>query len=453
MSSRDDVKRVLIVDDDELFREILLSILKDKDLEVLQSQNGKDALKVLESQKVDLIISDVRMPEMDGITLLKKVREKSKIPFILSTGFSEITETGKAHELGANAFLAKPFESKELLETVDKLLSGEDAITNLADEDFAKVGIDDFVSGKILKFNIFVRLAKDKYIKIAHEGIDLDINRVRSYKQRGLKYLYLKKSDFKEYLSTSLTLTKRMKSNQNIDPEKKGRFLKHTGALIVEKVLVDDLDQFAVEAAKEFFEASLDVIMDEEELFRSLEILNEHSDHLYSHSLGVSIYSIMIAKEIGWKSAPTTFRVGLAGLFHDIGLKEIDRKIVDTPRPSLERKDRMLYETHPSRTTEILSSCPSIPEEVIQAVSQHHEDPNGFGYPRGLKGKEILPLSRLLTVADIFCEYAIKNPDYPKGMSAEDAVDKMQQFKSEALEPLFFGALKSLVRKKSKQAA
>jgi putative nucleotidyltransferase with HDIG domain len=395
---------LLIVDDDEIFREVLSSALGDQGYVVHQATSGKNALEMIAANPgIGLVLSDIRMPEMDGIELLRQIRAKGPLPVILATGFSDAAETKTAHQIGASGFLAKPFEMSELLTLFQSVLSGKTEKNLNTDDDFARIMIDDFVSGKVLKHNIFIRLSKDKYVKIAHEGLDLDIVRVRDYKSRGVKFLYLKREDFREYLSSTLALAKKVSASTGIDQRKKEHFLKHTGNLVVEKVMIEDLDQFAVNAAKEFFETALTVIVEEDELFRALEILNEHSDHVYSHSLGVSLYSIMIARALGWRAAPTTFRVGLCGLFHDIGLKEIDRRIIDMPRPSMGRSERAIYETHVTRSSEILSAAANIPEEVIQAVVQHHEDPAGFGYPRGLKGAEISPLARLLTVADAFC--------------------------------------------------
>lgn len=455
MSTPDSNPRpILLVDDDDIFREVIANALGEEGFSVVQAANGAEALEKLAAPPgVGLILSDIRMPKMDGLELLRRVREKHQLPVVLATGFSEVMETQSAHQLGANGFLAKPFEMDELLAIVRAQLSGEAGRETTNDGDFARILIDDFVSGKVLKHNIFIRLAKDKFVKIAHEGLDLEIGRIREYKGRGVKYLYLRKQDFREYLSTSLSLARKISDRSDVDKTKRDRFLRHTGSLIVEKTLVEGIDPFAVEAAREFFETSLAVVTEEEDLFRSLEILNEHSDHVYAHSIGVSIYSIMLARAVGWNSTPTIYRVGLAGLFHDVGLKEIDRKIIDTPRPSLSRADRALYETHPTRGAEILSASGCVPEEVIQAVAQQHEDPNGFGYPRGCKSFEITPLARLLAVADAFCEYAIRNPDHPKGMSASAAIDKMEQFRSAGLDPAFFNALKDLIRKTGSNAA
>lgn len=440
-------KKILLVDDDELFREVLTEMLKSLGLSVTTAVDGNDGLHVLaNTPSIDLILSDIRMPNRDGASFLSEVRKTSQIPFILQTGFTEIIKTIEYSKAGATNFLSKPFSIQDLNTVLLAVFAPPHQKMETNEEDFAKIPVDDFVSGRVLECNIYVRISAAKYVKIAATGEDLDVERVRNYKQRGIRYLYLKRDDFREYLRKSVLIAKRIGGAKNIDPEKRLRFLRHTGAVVVEKILIEDIDEQAISAAKDFFQSSVEIISEESDFLNMLTLLNEHSDHVYAHSVGVSIYSIMIAQAIGWTSNPTIFRVGLSGLLHDIGLKEIDPKVLDTPRAQLDRSERMAYETHPARGAEILASCGSVPEEVAQAVLQHHEDPHGGGYPRAIKGKDMAPLAKLIQVADCFCEYSIKNPDFPKGMRAHEAIERMEQMKTNILDPKFLAALKSLVK-------
>lgn len=439
---------ILLVDDDETFRKELVLALTSVGLSVLTAANGEEGVRLLvENPAIDVILSDLRTENKDGANFLAEVRKISQIPFILQTGFSELLETVDSSKHGVTGFLSKPYSVEDLAEYLSEIfISRRPLKLETNDADFAKISVDDFVSGRLLDCGIYLRLAENRYVKIANRGEDLDIERVQGYKLRGIRYLFLKKEDFRNYLSKSLLITKKVSKTKTIDPEKRLRFLRHTGAVMVEKVLIDDIDSQALSGATDFFSATVDIISEQEDLFKMLTLLNEHSDHVYAHSIGVSVYSVMIAQALGWTSNPTVFRIGLAGLLHDIGKKEIDRQVLDTPRALHSRDERTKYESHPSRGSEILASCESIPEEVSQAVRQHHEDSLGFGYPHGIKGKNIAPLAQLVQVANYFCGFTIKNPNFPKGMAARDAVERMRKENVETLEPKFFAALQDLVK-------
>ena len=111
-------KRVLVVDDDEAMRIALRKLLVEEGYEVVDVDGAKSAQNLISLERFDLVISDIRMPEMNGIELLLFIKRTKPIPVILITGFSELTETQEAYTLGADEFIPKPFKREELLEAV-----------------------------------------------------------------------------------------------------------------------------------------------------------------------------------------------------------------------------------------------------------------------------------------------------------------------------------------------
>lgn len=108
---------VLVVDDDEVDRFTLKGLLSVLDLDVVAAVNGKDALKMMESREVHLIISDLVMPEMDGYELLRAVRHKTgsdDIRFIALTGFPESEICQRVMGMGADDFIKKPVSPEDL---------------------------------------------------------------------------------------------------------------------------------------------------------------------------------------------------------------------------------------------------------------------------------------------------------------------------------------------------
>ncbi|OSS41617.1 Response regulator of zinc sigma-54-dependent two-component system [Desulfurella amilsii] len=112
--------RILVVDDDEQLRIALFSTLKHLSCECSLAQNAKEALNLLKKETFDLILSDLKMPKVDGIELLKQVKQNNiNIPFVIMTAFGTIETAVLAIKLGAFDFIVKPFSK----ETIEKIMS------------------------------------------------------------------------------------------------------------------------------------------------------------------------------------------------------------------------------------------------------------------------------------------------------------------------------------------
>ncbi|GEM_PF-340202 len=121
------MKRILVIDDDELFLTTLERVLKKSNFEVKTAQNGFQALEIVKSEQFDLIISDVRMPGMDGIATLNSIQTHSPMSRkIVVTGFASDTAPIQAIKLGVDDYLKKPFEMQEFMDAVRRSLSRSD---------------------------------------------------------------------------------------------------------------------------------------------------------------------------------------------------------------------------------------------------------------------------------------------------------------------------------------
>ena len=115
--------KVLLVDDEELLRDNLARFFKRKGFEVLEASSGNQALKVLNSENVDIIISDMRMPDGDGKYLYDHTRDLKPLPkFIFLTGFSELSEEELKSLPGVDSVESKPVVKKDLLEKINSIL-------------------------------------------------------------------------------------------------------------------------------------------------------------------------------------------------------------------------------------------------------------------------------------------------------------------------------------------
>jgi two-component system chemotaxis response regulator CheY len=116
---------IIAVDDSPSTRRIVVDTLKEAGHAVMEAENGIEALKVLSGKKVDLIITDINMPHMDGVELTKKLRAEHNFkftPILMLTTETAGHKRLKSKEAGATAWLVKPFDSKKLLMVVAKLI-------------------------------------------------------------------------------------------------------------------------------------------------------------------------------------------------------------------------------------------------------------------------------------------------------------------------------------------
>lgn len=115
--------KILIVEDDKNLRKLINATLTKNNYETYEAINGKDALKMLENSYVDLIITDIMMPEMDGIELTKELRNSNyKIPILMITAKSSINDKREGFLSGADDYMVKPIDIEELILRVKVLL-------------------------------------------------------------------------------------------------------------------------------------------------------------------------------------------------------------------------------------------------------------------------------------------------------------------------------------------
>lgn len=118
-------KKVMIVDDSETLRAILIFVLEEAGFEVLEGIDGIDAIKYLDGRHIDLIITDLNMPRMDGIRLIKHVRSietYSQTPILFLTTDTQQSKKDEARNAGATGWIVKPFDQSKLISAITKVM-------------------------------------------------------------------------------------------------------------------------------------------------------------------------------------------------------------------------------------------------------------------------------------------------------------------------------------------
>lgn len=134
MTDQADVRRVVVAEDESLIRLDIVETLKDEGFDVVgEASNGLEAISLAEKLKPDFIVMDIKMPDLDGLSAAEQIA-KLRIPVVLLTAFSQSELVSRAAEVGAMAFLVKPFTPQDLLPAIEIALSRHQQIITLESE-------------------------------------------------------------------------------------------------------------------------------------------------------------------------------------------------------------------------------------------------------------------------------------------------------------------------------
>lgn len=150
--------KILIVDDDKNVLEVLDARLISAGFNVYKAENGREALRIVQEQSIDLMISDMKMPGMSGMEVLTKARSiKPGLPIIFLTAYGTIPDAVKAVKAGAVDYLAKPFDGRELVFKLRKILEEIPGLKKVADGDSVLTDMDHVKSPKMKELYSLVK--------------------------------------------------------------------------------------------------------------------------------------------------------------------------------------------------------------------------------------------------------------------------------------------------------
>ncbi|TMK55247.1 MAG: response regulator [Actinobacteria bacterium] len=126
--------RVLIAEDDAIIRMDLKEMLEEEDYEVLEAGDGAAAVQLARDEQPSLVILDIKMPVMDGLAAAQKISEERLAPVLILTAYSQRELVERAAQIGAMAYLVKPFQKQDLLPAIEIAKGRYQQLASLADE-------------------------------------------------------------------------------------------------------------------------------------------------------------------------------------------------------------------------------------------------------------------------------------------------------------------------------
>jgi len=448
--------KVLCVDDvsSNLFTyESILSRVEE--IEVITAQSGKEALDQLLLHKIDLILLDIQMPQMDGYEVAKLLKSNNltkKIPIIFITAvFKKEEFVAKGFALGAIDYLTKPIDDILLLNRIrlylDIFTQRDRAQANMQRfYDIAQsVGDGLYVLDHTRRVTFVNQAALDMLGYRKEELLDKDIHAILHYRDRQGNYRSSQQCQIFSLFEQAQVL--------NIDDDIIVK--KDSSSLAVSLVANPIMHQQKVTGVvvlfkditkqKRILELETQKVRSEQEMLLALvDMIDKRDTYTAGHAARVAKYCELIAAKLEYTQEEINL-LSMAAKLHDIGKVATPDTVLLKPG-HLSEDEYEIIKLHLSNGYELLSRLSQY-QEVAQIMRHHHERYDGQGYPQGLKGDEIPPLARIMIMTDAF-DAMTTNRIYKRKKSVTQALEEIallsgKQFHPEIVEVALI-ALKDL---------
>jgi response regulator RpfG family c-di-GMP phosphodiesterase len=395
---------VLIVDDEEEIREILTFTLETEiSADFIYAESGQEAIKkISEIDNLDLIICDYNMPNGNGETVYKYLLDNNiTLPYVLCSS-SKKEEFDVFNDEGPFLFeITKPYVYEgvsEMLKKYEQFRKSENinkAPVSKNETGYSTISLELLQLFPQIPSDIFVKISDMKMVKVINAGDHITAEEVEKYKKKKIKRLLIKKNEAKLYLDVLFKRIDDLLENEDsIDEDK----VLDIHSVIMDTVRTLGLCPQIIRATEKSVEFAVNLF----EKNKSFEDISKHifgnkRNYLTKHSIALAYISTGILAKLPWDSPETRNKLVMASFLHDASIKEQDfnESEVDEDDP-----DTLLtFKSHPSETVSVLKQFDALPPDVDTIILEHHERPDGSGFPKQLSADQIKPLSSIFIFA------------------------------------------------------
>jgi response regulator RpfG family c-di-GMP phosphodiesterase len=469
--------RVLVVDDEKVIREILSDFLTMEGYVVRTVEDGQAALKELQRRSYNLVISDLKMPNMGGLELLEQISDQNiNVLTVIMTGFGTVETAIEAMKKGAYDYILKPFKVEEVVHIVQRGLDRQ----RLQQENIRlKEALSIYKISEAIATSLSLETILELILDATLDEVEADMvtlwladprtghyqERMRKVSPRCETAPTLGAPNLEEILTHY-----RQERPLLVHGIKASRFLTETPIdrrlvsfcsipLKVRQSVIGMLNAYSFTKGNKFnegqrkmlavlgsraavsienarlYENLVDANRDLKSANSSLEenfrqtivgfahALEESDRYTRGHSERVSGYARLIAEGLGLRDKEVETIVW-SGLMHDIGKIGIRYEKLNKPG-KLTPEEMAMFRTHPAKGKRILEPIPSM-RDLIPGCYCHHESWDGSGYPQGLCAHNIPLIGRIVAVADTY-DAMTSDRAYRKALPHEVAVAELER--------------------------
>ncbi len=459
---------VLVVDDEKVIREILADFLTLEGFRVTTAADGVGALEQLDAEQFNMVISDLKMPNMGGLELLEQIQANHEnVLTVIMTGFGTVETAIEAMKKGAYDYILKPFKVEEVVHIVHRGMEKQRLISEnirlkeiislheLSEELQATLSMGDVListlSAAIHNFScdfagIYLRdsstgewrLASHMMHPDAPPGVgpaDLDIDRVLSemtdqrailaQTPHALELFRSPPEHLSSFMAAPLVARQRTIGLLTTRSSTAGvRFAEGQRKLLS---MLGSRAAAAIDNAALYNNLQLTFRQTIQGLARAIEAMDKYTA---GHSDRVTVYARVTAEALG-ETPEHVELITQAGMLHDIGKLGCHANLNKPGK--LTEEEYEIFKLHPTFGREILEPILFL-QPLIPGVHLHHERWDGKGYPLGLKGEEIPSIARILSIADSY-DAMTSNRAYRRSMEHSVAVAELRRCAGSQFDP------------------
>lgn len=405
---------VLIVDDFDEIRELLGFIIESQmDVHVVQANSGSSAIEFLKNNKhVRLVVSDVNMPNGSGFDILNFIKNNNlSIPVAFVSG-DDLEHHPSLRDKTQFRVIPKPFTEEQVCSVVQLLLRDSHSIN----DHYIPVRLDLLAKIKDIKTPLYVKINDHKFVRVTHDHSEFNEKSFEKFDTKHVTHLYVESLRAQEFIEEY-----RKKALSDVAWEEAGQ-AKGAEIIKLNTELMRDLADLLgwsdelIELAQGNVQRALYIANSNPDLSKVFDHFHKIERYGYAdHCALMVLVTAKMAFEMNLGDELTLRRLTFASLFHDITLSDElyaqQEKNVRAIRKGEAHLTREIKEilSHPAKAAEICRKwdfCPSLVETII---FQHHELPDGSGFPMGKKAQELHALTHLFLVAEDFVNHFVSH--------------------------------------------
>lgn len=445
---------ILVVDDEPIVREFCIRLLRMKEYQVSAAENGRVALRMLEQQQFDLVLTDLQMPEMGGLDLLREIRAHyTDIDVVIFTASATVETARAALTLGAFDYLTKPVSVDDLDRTVQRALKWR--LAQREKQHLSEI-IALYQISQTFTSTLDTTVSASKIIEVLQRYFSPTTLSISMYDpEEGYLELLACEGEQRPFLEGQVIPLQESTNGHTMiqahmkligmtqEPEDDTHYctlLLRTNDRIVGVLYISrTADQPAIDGHERrmlmicasqiaaSFDNSRLYRQQQDQYFQTIQafaaLIDARDAYTHGHSEQVMRYAVRLGELINL-SPEHIKHIRYGALIHDIGKIGVRDNVLLKPG-RLTDEEFAHIQRHPSVGADILRHIRAL-RHVIPLIEFHHERLDGSGYPAGLKGEEITKDVRILAISDAF-DAMTSSRAYRNAMSREQAFAELRR--------------------------